>query len=365
MADPGTYFRILREAREAEFALSRLAEQAVLDLLTDFVDDLAPVAAEAVAGGRPIPAEQTERLIRDLSDRLAEDLAELTREQVRRSAADMGEAHSEAVNALLRSDPLGGGVAVPFDGVAVRAASTVLSRDELAEAFVTIRDDVAEDANEILRESILRGREPDAGAFERRLRHYVVGADALPDRLLDDRRRIGIESLRELGLEPTRENVERIRREAATVSHRSIRITQTETANAVHESHVQHRAASPVVAGVEWFLSPRHPRFDVCDLLAEQDLYGLGDGVYPSGQVPSKPHPFCLCGTRSVLLPPEQWGEDVDLTGELRRDPSDVAAENELPPSQQEQIARAVEAGDRLVDVRLGRESVDVRTGGL
>src|SRR5690606_3258478 len=40
---------------------------------------------------------------------------------------------------------------------------------------------------------------------------------------------------------------------------------------------------------------PQHPRPDICDLYANQNLYGLGPGGYPPDAVPSTPHPNCLC----------------------------------------------------------------------
>lgn len=49
------------------------------------------------------------------------------------------------------------------------------------------------------------------------------------------------------------------------------------------------------ILAVKWNLSPSHPRVDICDTYAEQDLYGLGKGVYPYDSFPDLPHPNCLC----------------------------------------------------------------------
>lgn len=40
-----------------------------------------------------------------------------------------------------------------------------------------------------------------------------------------------------------------------------------------------------------------------CDDLAETDMFGLGDGVYPPDAVPITPHPSCLCFTTIVIRP--------------------------------------------------------------
>lgn len=48
------------------------------------------------------------------------------------------------------------------------------------------------------------------------------------------------------------------------------------------------------VAGTRFQLSPSHPRYDICDMHAEVNLYGLGKGVYPQGQSPLPAHPNTL-----------------------------------------------------------------------
>lgn len=50
------------------------------------------------------------------------------------------------------------------------------------------------------------------------------------------------------------------------------------------------------VIAFRWELSSRYPHFDICNLYAEADLYGLGKGVYPKDKTPRQPvHPHCLC----------------------------------------------------------------------
>lgn len=47
---------------------------------------------------------------------------------------------------------------------------------------------------------------------------------------------------------------------------------------------------------VQWRLSSKHPKLDICDRHAKLDAYGLGPGVYPKADAPKPPaHPFCLC----------------------------------------------------------------------
>lgn len=53
--------------------------------------------------------------------------------------------------------------------------------------------------------------------------------------------------------------------------------------------------ATPGFGGFRYLLSPRHSEPDICDLLATQNLYGLGNGVYPSAaECPWPAHPRTL-----------------------------------------------------------------------
>ena len=47
-------------------------------------------------------------------------------------------------------------------------------------------------------------------------------------------------------------------------------------------SYMVGAQTAPGFGGFKYLLSPRHSEPDICDLLATQNLYGLGNGVYPS-----------------------------------------------------------------------------------
>ena len=55
------------------------------------------------------------------------------------------------------------------------------------------------------------------------------------------------------------------------------------------------------IKGVKWSLSGSHPKIDICDTWASQDLYGMGPGVYPPRDAPID-HPNGLCHTLDVLV---------------------------------------------------------------
>lgn len=77
-------------------------------------------------------------------------------------------------------------------------------------------------------------------------------------------------------------------------------VARNEAVEAFRDASLDAMAQQPWVHGVRWTLSPRHPRPDICDVLANQDLYGLGPGGYPLESVPER-HPNCLCGLVPIV----------------------------------------------------------------
>lgn len=152
-----------------------------------------------------------------------------------------------------------------------------------AELFRTLLGTAAADGyqavNDLIRHAIITGKSFDALATD--LRAYVRGGD-------------------EGG------NVADAFR---TVRFNATRIAYSEIHNARAEAEVQHFALDPLVGAVAWRLSPdrgtlRGP--DICDILAANDFYGLGPGVYPVASVPLPPHPFDRCERVPIVRPISQ-----------------------------------------------------------
>lgn len=80
------------------------------------------------------------------------------------------------------------------------------------------------------------------------------------------------------------------------------RIARTEISAAWGEAFfAKHLDDSDVIA-FRWVLNSRHPRYDICDVYATVDLFGLGPGVYPKGKYPRRPaHPHCMCPIEPVF----------------------------------------------------------------
>ena len=83
------------------------------------------------------------------------------------------------------------------------------------------------------------------------------------------------------------------------------RLARTEINNAYREGHILSARQSPFVEGVKWNLSGSHPKVDICDTWASQDLYDLGPGVYTFDTVPLD-HPNGLCFLTNLIASDEK-----------------------------------------------------------
>jgi hypothetical protein len=80
------------------------------------------------------------------------------------------------------------------------------------------------------------------------------------------------------------------------------RIARTEMARAYHDGFLARWDANEDCIAYQWRLSGRHPVYDICDLYAKANLYGLGAGIFPKGKVPLIPaHPNCMCSLKPVI----------------------------------------------------------------
>lgn len=74
------------------------------------------------------------------------------------------------------------------------------------------------------------------------------------------------------------------------------RIVLTETNRAYNQGVLREVNSDPDVVAVKWKLSDYHPKYDECNFFANQDLCGMGTGIYPKDMAPQCPiHPNCNC----------------------------------------------------------------------
>lgn len=93
------------------------------------------------------------------------------------------------------------------------------------------------------------------------------------------------------------------------VRYASLRLSRTEINNAAHAVAIEQVQDHPWVESMQWHLSGSHPRIDICNSLASGGL--KGDGVYPKGAVPAKPHPQCFCFVVPVLPTDEEFLDNL------------------------------------------------------
>ncbi|HEY8353953.1 MAG TPA: hypothetical protein VIK69_02960 [Methylophilaceae bacterium] len=75
------------------------------------------------------------------------------------------------------------------------------------------------------------------------------------------------------------------------VSMEAMRLAVSEMQHAFHEATIMTKRVVPGYKGIYWRLSSSHPVADICDRYAAHN----GDGFWPAGDEPSKPHPWCRC----------------------------------------------------------------------
>lgn len=121
------------------------------------------------------------------------------------------------------------------------------------------------------------------------------------------------------------------------LSYEALRLARTETAAAHTDGMISSASMNPGYKGVKWLLSPSHPVRDICDHYAEQDIHGLGPGVYRKGQEPLfPPHPNCLC---SLVAEMEDIDSLINRLLEWERDPSSHPDIEELFQRELNQVA--------------------------
>lgn len=101
------------------------------------------------------------------------------------------------------------------------------------------------------------------------------------------------------------------------------RIARTESARAWFDGFIAEHQNDELVIAYKWTLNSRHPVFDICDMYAKADMFGLGAGIYPKNKIPRLPaHPHCLC-----YLTPIYYGE-IDMS--KMKDRIDIAGKDWL-----------------------------------
>ena len=104
------------------------------------------------------------------------------------------------------------------------------------------------------------------------------------------------------------------------------RLARTTLIHSVREIIKENAKDNIFNIGIKWELSPDHfdrmPDGDECDVYAENDMHGLGIGIFPVDEVPFQ-HINCLCSLYPVML-------DYNIIAERIENWINGASDNEL-----------------------------------
>jgi hypothetical protein len=115
---------------------------------------------------------------------------------------------------------------------------------------------------------------------------------------------IGNDIAKEVGSGTVRNNIDRV---ASTELTRAYNRASYDTFKQVKEDY-----GDELETYVEVFLSPYHPREDICDDLV---------GIYEVGDAPIPPHhPYCICGSREIIKPKGKTVDTKDVTEAIREE---------------------------------------------
>lgn len=288
MADP----RIAAAIRRATFAAHKAVERLDAAALREVEALYRQAAAEIGALIRVHAGPEDLVMVQEMRSLLA---------QVEARLQGLGQARDALLEvSLARAADLGVQPFIaPGPGVAVIAPSAAAGAS--ARALEFLRTFIAQDGLQLsdriwrldrgardavvnqLERSVIEGH----GAVQA-ARELLLRGEALPPELAAKARAADAGRL-------ARASEESLLRASGSPMDNAMRLMRTELNRAHGEAYMMGGEGTPGFIGWRYLLSPAHPEPDICDLLASQNLYGLGPGVYPTrAKTPWPAHPNTL-----------------------------------------------------------------------
>lgn len=301
---------IRRASRQARYAMQELDRRGVEDLLVMYgraADEVRGRIAAAVDAQEEVPAHRLRELLAQIEaviDGLAEKRTAMVSQAIDR-AAELGVRPytAQGVGAV------GGQQAVLESSAAMRVhqAAVRFVRDFTLADGLTLSDRLwrldrgaKEALTRAIGQAVVMGQSAGRAAQD-----FMLRGDKVPGDLVA---RIAAGKAGELA------------RVADTLTDRNAgafaqveRVFRTEINRAHGEAYMAAGEGTPGFVGWRFLLSPAHPAPDICDLLAAQNLHGLGQGVYPDRErCPWPAHPNTLS---FVVMVFEEEISDADRAG--------------------------------------------------
>lgn len=302
---------ILRASRQAQFAMKELDRRGVEDLLVLYgraADEVRGRIQSAMNADQEVPAHQLRELLAQIETIV--DGLRFTRDALMEGAINQAAGLGVRPYTLQGVGAVGGSDAVLETTAAIRvheAAVRFVREFTLADGL-TLSDRLwrldrgaRETLTRAIGQAVVTGQSAARAAQDFMLRGESVPGD-LAARIAAGRGR------RLLDLADTLTDRE------SGVFAQVERVFRTEINRAHGEAYMSAGEGTAGFVGWRFLLSPAHPAPDICDLLAAQNLHGLGQGVYPDrARCPWPAHPNTLS---FVLIVFEDDVTDADREGE-------------------------------------------------
>jgi hypothetical protein len=305
------YQQALLEARKAALSGGGIPRRAY-DLLIQ-VFGRAIVDIDRDLGTGRITSERAEALRRQINRRIIElgrRLGILLDDQKQSMIRAAIAGHEQGI--LRATEITGVSVAVNFDAIPDRALQTMMLRRGLfgAEDYKAVINrglvGMADDIDQYIGSAVARGVNSRTASQELAAMLSRGNDDIL--KYVEEGRltRSAINN----ALRDGELNLEQYQ-QARSMFYDSRRIMVTETNNAFREADRLSQQESPIVGATKWQVSGRHYGLpsspDICTIYHEYDLFGMGEGVFPTQNFPAPPHPYCGCYAMAVIRDVELW----------------------------------------------------------
>lgn len=308
----------LTEARRRRIRSATIAVRASLrELEAEVIRELAGLYAQAAADARAEVATRSEG--GEISPESVDGLVAALEHRLDR----LREAEESALSgrldeaAALAVEPWRGAIETSIESIADGAARFVqefAAADglQLSDRLWRVDRLAKRQVRDAIASSVLRGASAHQAAAE-----FIARGDAVPLELRQ-KMKMGdvsaVQSAVDKALMTGRMNP----------SYQAERLFRTELNRAHAEAYRRATQQHPDTIGVQFKLSPRHPRVDICDLHANRDAHGLGPGVYPHSSSPYPAHPNTLSFEVVVFRDEVTEGAPESMVQWLHRQPPSV-----------------------------------------
>jgi len=284
---PSEFKDYILKNRKDFIALSKAQEKELGRLYIRFAE-YAKAEADKIVNKEGLTYAVKKKLISDLLVEAAEltDDFKILLDKSLIESANLGKEATEAIMKRYQQRLAGIGVNIDFSALTYKIPDDVLKLAysriledglKLSDRIWTLNKRTRGELERIILEEIATGRPASSKVLEARL-----------NSLLNPDRRFVRTSLH-----------------GRNVSFDAARLLRSERAIAFREADRMAALSNPGNVGIKWILSTR-PCAKCIDI-SQADDFGLGSGVYPVEQVPTNPHPQCMCTTYEITLSSSQF----------------------------------------------------------